>query len=116
MATPGIASQCVPFTNATVSGTCRNLQGNVQRNSLIGSGLIDLDFSLVKNNYFGNSERFNAQFRAEFFNILNHTNFNAPVDNLTLFDQTGAPVGGAGKIDSTSTTSREIQFALKLIW
>ena len=116
MATPAIASQCVPFTSATVAGTCRNLQGNVQRNSLIGPGLLNLDMSVVKNNYFGHSERFNAQLRAEFFNVLNHTNFTAPVDNSTLFDQTGTPVGGAGRIDTTSTSSREIQFALKLIW
>jgi len=116
MAMPAIAAQCVPFTAATVTGTCANLQGNAGRNSLIGPGLINLDFSLFKNNYIGHSERFNVQFRAELFNILNHANFNSPIDNETLFDQTGAPVGGAGSIDSTSTTSRQIQFALKLIW
>jgi hypothetical protein len=116
MATPAITAQCVPFTAATVIGTCANLEGNSGRNSTIGPGLINVDFSLFKNNYIGHSERFNVQFRAEFFNILNHANFNSPIDNQTLFDQTGAPVGGAGAIDSTSTTSRQIQFALKLIW
>lgn len=116
MATPAIAAQCVPFSSAIVTGTCQNLQGNAARNSLVGPGLINLDFSIFKNNYLGHSERFNAQFRAEFFNILNHPNFTSPIDNSTLFDQTGAPVGGAGALDSTSTTSRQIQFALKLIW
>jgi hypothetical protein len=62
------------------------------------------------------SENFNAQFRAEFFNILNHTNFASPTDNLAVFDQGGNAVPSAGLITSTQTTSRQIQFALKLIW
>ena len=33
-----------------------------------------------------------------------------------IFDQTGAPVPGAGRIDSTANPSREIQFGLKVIW
>jgi hypothetical protein len=78
---------------------------------------MNFDFSLFKNNYIKKiSEDFNVQFRAEFFNILNRANFAAPVDNQTLFDQTGALIGGAGSVDKTSTTSRQIQFALKLIW
>jgi hypothetical protein len=116
MASPAIAAQCVPFSSATVTGTCQNLQGNAKRNSLVGPGLTNLDFSLIKNSYIGHSERFNVQFRAEFFNIFNHPNFDSPIDNATLFDQNGAPVDAAGAIDATSTTSRQIQFALKLIW
>lgn len=42
--------------------------------------------------------------------------FATPVDNATLFTQSGTPVGGAGAVDNTSTAAREIQFALKLIW
>jgi hypothetical protein len=115
MATPAIAAQCTPFSS--VPGSCANLLGNVGRNSVVGPGLVNLDFSLMKNNYIPRiSENFNVQFRAEFFNILNRANFAAPIDNSTLFDQTGAPIGGAGAVDTTSTTSREIQFALKLIW
>ena len=103
--------QCFAFPSPS------NLLGNARRNSLIGPGLVNLDFSVFKNNYIKRiSESFNVQFRAEFFNILNHANFSSPDDNNTLFDQTGAPIGGAGLIDSTSTTAREIQFALKLIW
>ncbi|MGH9359934.1 MAG: hypothetical protein ACRD1O_12290, partial [Terriglobia bacterium] len=59
---------------------------------------------------------FNLQFRAEFFNILNRANFASPIDNLTVFDPSGNPIPGAGLITSTQTPSREIQFALKLIW
>jgi hypothetical protein len=115
MATPAIAPQCTPFS--AVPGSCANLLGNVARNSVIGPGLQDFDFSLMKNTYVPRiSESFDVQFRAEFFNVLNRPNFAAPIDNSALFDQTGAPNGGAGSVDVTSTTSREIQFALKLIW
>jgi hypothetical protein len=91
--------------------------GTTARNSLIGPGLSNLDFSVYKNSPVKRiSESFNVQFRAEAFNILNHTNFASPIDNSTLFDQSGAPIAGAGLIDATSTTSRQIQFSIKVIW
>jgi hypothetical protein len=78
--------------------------------------LITFDMSLFKNMKFKRiSENFNAQFRVEVFNIFNHPNFSPPVDFNALFDNTGAPLS-TGVIDSTVTTSRQIQFALKLIW
>jgi hypothetical protein len=103
---------------------CFNLRGNTGRNSIPGPGLMNLDFSLFKNNYIRRiSESFNVQFRAEIFNILNHPNFALPVepDNTDIFDSTGAPLnppdnGAAGVLKSTTTESREIQFALKVIW
>ena len=123
VSTPAIAAQCQPFigtgtlANPQFPGTCANLYGNAGRNSVIGPGLLDLDFSLFKNNYIKKfSETFNIQFRAEFFNIINHANFETPVDNNTIFGQTGAPISGAGALDSLSTTARQIQFGLKLIW
>jgi hypothetical protein len=88
--------------------------GNNGRNSLYGPKQVNVDFSLFKNAHLG--ERFVAQFRAEFFNIFNHTNFQAPVDNnvfTTVHLDTGK-VSGAGLIDSTTTTSRQIQLGLKL--
>jgi hypothetical protein len=93
------------------------LLGNEGRNSVIGPGLVDFDFSVFKNNHIRKiSESFNAQFRAEFFNVLNRPNFAPPIDNDALFDQSGNPVAGAGAVDMTSTTARQIQFALKLIF
>jgi hypothetical protein len=86
---------------------------------MIGPGIMTVDFSLYKNNYVKRiSENFNAQFRAEFFNILNHTNFALPVtpDNTDIFDASGEPTGVAGLLTKTSTTAREIQFSLKIIW
>jgi len=106
-----IKLQCFAFPNpATRLGTAA-------RNSLIGPGLSNLDFSLYKNSPVPRiSETFNIQFRTEAFNVLNHTNFASPINNSTLFDQSGAPVAGAGLIDATSTTSRQLQFSIKLIW
>jgi len=58
---------------------CFNLRGNAGRNILVGPGLTSLDFSLFKNIPIRRiSERFNVQFRAEIFNILNHANFAPP--------------------------------------
>jgi hypothetical protein len=98
---------------------CFNLRGNAGRNILISPGVTSLDFSLFKNNYIKRiSERFNIQFRAEIFNILNHPNFAPPVtpDNTDIFDGTGAPTGVAGLLTKTTTTAREIQFAVKVIF
>ncbi len=61
------------------------------------------------------TERLNLQFRAEFFNIFNHTNFNTP-NPVVYTAATGGPSPTAGVITSTSTSSRQIQFGLKLLW
>jgi hypothetical protein len=87
--------------------------GNNGRNSLYGPKLVDVDFSVFKNTHI--TERFVAQFRAEFFNVFNHTNLQAPLNNNT-FTTVNADntVSGAGVLDSTTTTSRQIQLGLKL--
>ena len=94
--------------------------GNVRRDSLIGPGLLDLDFSIIKQTRI--TEKLNSEFRAEFFNIINHTNLGQP--NGAIFSGAGGAgaaagsfiAGNAGLITATSTTSRQIQFALKLIF
>ncbi len=98
---------------------CFNLRGNAGRNILTGPGVTEMDFSIFKNNHIRRiSETFNVQFRAELFNALNHANFAPPTtpDNTDIFDGTGAPTGVAGRLSRTSTTAREIQFAVKFIW
>jgi hypothetical protein len=116
-ATPDIAALCVPFSGASAPGTCANLLGNARRNNIVGPGLVNLDTSLVKNNYVRRiSEQFNVQFRMEIFNILNHANFNPPTSNSQVFDGGGSPVGSAGLLDTTATTSRQVQFAVKVVW
>src|ERR1700722_3338771 len=117
VATPAIAANCAPFTGDNgnpILGTCANLLGNSGRNSVYGPGLVDFDFSVIKDTKI--FERLTVQFRAEIFNIFNRTNFNPPLANNTLFDQGGVPNPAAGVLDSTSTSSREVQFALKLIF
>jgi len=91
--------------------------GNLGRDIFIGPGLATWDFSVLKNVPL--REGLNLQFRAELFNLLNRANFNTP--NLIVFTPPTAAnpsglSGTAGAITSTSTTSRQVQFALKLIW
>ena len=92
--------------------------GNVGRDACTGPGLATWDFSVMKETHI--LENLNLQFRAEIFNILNRANFNTP----NLIDAVGPPTGSttpvvspaAGLITSTSTTSRQVQFGLKLLW
>jgi hypothetical protein len=98
--------------------------GNVSRDSLIGPGLSELDLSATKDTHL--TERLGLQFKAEFFNVLNHTNFLTP--NEVVFSsaptiktagdvQTVVPSAvspTAGLVTATSTTSRQIQFGAKL--
>ena len=128
-----MSGQCDPnsFPNAPTpppSGQvyCANLFGNVGRNQIVGPRLFDLDFSVFKNLRI--TERISTQFRVEFFNILNHPSFLAPINNEPLFSGTttdpvtkktvsdGKLMSNAGIIDTTSTDSRQIQFGLKINW
>jgi hypothetical protein len=87
--------------------------GNVGRNTLQGPRLFGTDLSVAKK--FSLRERFNLQFRAEFFNLLNHTNLNTP-NPVVFAAATGGPSSTAGVITSTTTTSRQVQLGLKLLW
>lgn len=87
--------------------------GNAGRNSLTGPGFANLDTSLRKDTQI--TEGLRAQFRAEFFNVLNHTNFGTP--NEVVYSAAGTtPSPTAGVITSTASTSRQIQFGLKLLF
>jgi hypothetical protein len=92
--------------------------GNAGRNILRGPGLANLDFSLIKDTAVkALGESGALEFRAEFFNILNRPNFAQP--NRIVFSGTGpagpaVPLSTAGQITATNTTSRQIQFALRL--
>ena len=85
--------------------------GNLSRDSLAGPGLGTWDFSAFKDTSI--HEGLSVQFRTEIFNLLNRANFNTP--NLIVFTPSGVS-GTAGAITSTSTTSRQAQFALKFLW
>lgn len=88
--------------------------GNVGRNVLTGPGLKTLDFSLAKKVTI--TERLGLQFRGEFFNIFNTVNFNNPNPVVFSAAAPAAPSVTAGVITSTATTSRQIQFGMKLLW
>ncbi len=93
--------------------------GNMSRNLLSGPDLIDLDFSVLKDTPVpAISEAFRVQFRAEFFNIANHPNFGLPNPSLYLQGPGGTAVPNPtfSQITTTVTSSRQIQFALKLIF
>lgn len=85
--------------------------GNLRRDSLTGPGIATWDFSMLKTTSL--HDRLAMQFRAEFFNILNHANFNTP--NLVVFTPAGVSPT-AGVVTCTSTTSRQIQLGFKLLW
>jgi hypothetical protein len=95
--------------------------GNASRDSLTGPGLSDVDLSLAKNTTI--HERLRAQFRVEYFNLLNHTNFTTP--NAVVFSTGATPAKPtttqvlsptAGVTTATATTSRQLQFGLKILF
>jgi hypothetical protein len=119
--------------------------GNAGRNTLVGPRLVNLDFSVVKN--FHLSERSKLQFRAEFYDILNHANPGYPFGNVFTANAQLSPAAAFGlgplrtpasatgatpenSIDAKdfagkslflsqqflNTSSRRIQFAVKLIF
>jgi hypothetical protein len=146
---PNAVAGCDPYINkmeTSPSGiveplffntSCYTLQtagtlGDLGRNTLVGPRYINLDFALLKNTKI--TERVQTQFRAEFFNIANRTDFTAP--NSALFSGScavgpgcigppgapalsggGTPTVGVGFSGATLPSSqREIQFGLKLIF
>jgi outer membrane receptor protein involved in Fe transport len=113
-----IKLQCfAPTTPVLFQGSYWLTGGNAGRNIIPGPGLATVDVSLFKNNYIKRfSESFNAQFRFEAFNVLNRPNFSPPTDNEFLFNQKGKSIADAGAINLTTTTSRQLQIALKIIW
>ncbi len=103
---------CVPLTGVAALG------GLVQ---VPGPGFRRLDFSVFKT--FAVKERVNLQFRTEFFNILNHPNFNAPnfggngvVSVSGSGDFTNSNFGRIGSTRDAPYDPRQIQLALKLLF
>ena len=86
--------------------TGSHVQGNSARNSLEMPGINNWDFSITKDTKL--TERFNLQFRAEFFNGWNHTQFGDA--------NTGVVPGQFGRIASVNVAPREVQFALRLVF
>ena len=82
------------------------------RGTVIGPKLVNVDFAVFKR--FSLKEDKNVTFRAEFFNVLNHANLGQP--NLQPILQDGSYNDAGGRITTTSTHKREIQFGLKFVF
>jgi len=98
------------FDPCAFSLPAAGMYGNLGRDTLIGPGLEDVDLSIQKD--FNVSERARAMFRFEVFNLLNHTNLGLPT--VAALTSTGAPNPQAGVITYTTTSSRQIQFAIRI--
>ena len=81
------------------------------RNDLFGPGVEEVDLSLFKNTVVSawGDHNLNIQFRAEAFNLFNHTNFASPASTTIT-----SPV--FGQVQATTIPGRQIQLGLKLIF
>ena len=87
--------------------------GNVRRDSLTGPGLSQVDVSVLKDTAIREGVR--LQLRAEFFNLLNHTNFLTP-NEVVYTSAAGGISPTAGVVTATSTTSRQLQVGAKVVF
>jgi hypothetical protein len=112
-------NQCLSASQFLTPGQ-QTVFGNVPRNSFRGPGYFDTDFSLLKN--FSVTERVKFQMGANFFNILNHPNFNAPVNNVTagnfgqITSTTVQPTTPYGSYQGAGVSGRLTQITAKVIF
>jgi hypothetical protein len=119
----GVSAGCTGIAAGTPLGTPTNwfdpcafvapaagTYGNLGRNTIIGPGIQNIDMALSK--VFKPTERLNVTFRAEMFNIFNHANFGLP--NTVALNSSGNPNPSAGLISYTTTSARQLQFAIRL--
>jgi hypothetical protein len=120
------AAFSAPISTLSASGSITGgYVGNLGRDTLTGPGYNDLDLSLAKTTQL--TERLRAQFRAEFFNILNHTNLLTPAETVFstaptlpsvagLPTYTPPPVSPTAGVITSAATTRQIQLGLKLLF
>ena len=102
----------LPFAKVSSSGAISEDStigmGNSGRNNLRQQNYWDADLSVFRQ--FPIREAFHAEFRAEAFNVLNHTVLGTPNTSVN------AAGGAFGTINNTASTERLLQFALKLVF
>jgi hypothetical protein len=112
----------VPVNTSSLPGTAF---GNAGRNSILGPGFAELDFSLLKNIAIpALGESTHLQLRAELFNIANRPNISAPLTNnkfaipatATASTQTQVAPSGSTGLATTSSNPRQIQLGAKFIF
>jgi len=110
------------FNPAAFSMPAPGTFGNLGKNTVRGPSFASTDVSLVKRTAIRKiSEVFNVEFRAEFFNVFNHTNLGLP--GATMFQQTGTGASTSFRVNPTAGlittevgTPRQLQLALKFIF
>ncbi|MDA2933216.1 carboxypeptidase regulatory-like domain-containing protein [Acidobacteria bacterium AH-259-D05] len=102
--------------NFPFAGPEPGFHGNLGRLTGRGDDFANFDFSLKKDTRL--AEDVSLQFRAEFFNIFNHPNFSTPTrSNRQPFNRSvSKPNRRFGKLTRTDNSSRQVQFALKLLF
>jgi hypothetical protein len=118
-----VVARPIPSSNGTARADGLGTDiGNVGRNVLRGPRQANFDFSISKR--FRLSEQKNFEFRAEFFNLFNHVNFDNPISNLNVITSSGGSIdantgritspGDFGRIVSTSNNPRLIQLGVRI--
>ncbi|HEX4651914.1 MAG TPA: carboxypeptidase regulatory-like domain-containing protein, partial [Granulicella sp.] len=111
------------FNPAAFSAPAYGTVGNARRDSLLGPGHANWDLSLLKSTPL--TERTRLQFRAEVFNVFNHTNLqvpneivytNGPAQGTASAQTTAVALGPGGLITGTADSSRQIQLSLQLVF
>src|SRR5262249_9105564 len=101
----------VPATVPNYRGVPIQTFGNSSRMVLRGPGQRNLDFSVFKDFHFGESKR--VEFRAESFNLSNTPTFSLPSPTSPAITVGNA---GFGKLASSQSVGRQLQFGLKFVW
>ena len=111
------------FDPAAFQPPAPGFYGNAGRNVCRGPNFRNMDFTVLKNTRV--SDRLELQFRAEVFNLTNHPNFGPPVNTSSPYGAGGngdavfagaTPLVSAGRIFHTVSTSRQIQFAIRVLF
>lgn len=91
-----------------------NTRGSLERNTLVGPGLINADLSLIKAIKLPSAHT--LQVRVEAFNVLNRANFAVPSGRIAFTNAAGDVAPNWGRITSTVTTARQIQLGVKYLF
>jgi len=118
-----LAGQLIPSSSGTAIADANGTDiGNVPRNCLTGPRQANVDVAAIKSFHFRESGR--VEFRAEFFNLFNHTNLANPISNLNAVSSSGGSIdpntgrvvqpGNFGQIISSSANPRLVQLAVRI--
>jgi hypothetical protein len=100
------------FDTAALTVPAALTYGNAGRSILEGPGLINLDFSLMRNFRLTESKR--LEFRFEAFNLTNHTNFRLPGNSCSATVPGGPCTGGTFGVIGSAFEARDLQLGFKL--